>query len=231
LLGDIFDFWFEYTKVVPRGFVLVIAKLRELADSGVKIKYFTGNHDMWIFDYLPKVINAELFRGPQEITIGGKAFYIAHGDEFSKSKKYHLMKSMFANRFFQFLFKWIHPDLGCKIALHCSKSSRKKHIFPKNMDFEKENLVIQARQILEKKHFDFFVFGHRHIPYLYNLDTDFDADADFNDNPNDNLNHNRSGKRKGVSCVTNTGDWLFNFSYAVFDGERLELRKFQTAEK
>ncbi len=200
LLGDIFDFWFEYKYVVPRGFVPVMAKLKELSDSGVKIVYFTGNHDMWVFDYLPKVINAEIIRNPEVRTIGGKTFYMGHGDGLGRADhKYNAMKWMFHCRFFQFLFKWIHPDWGCKIALWCSKTSRKKHkLYTPN--YETEFLVKYARTVLETSHYDFFIFGHRHIPYQHQLDEN--------------------------TLFTNVGDWLFNFSYAVFDGEKLDLLKF-----
>ena len=200
LLGDIFDFWFEYSYVVPRGFVIVLAKLRELSDAGVKIKYFTGNHDMWVFDYLPKVIGAELHTVLREIA--GKKFYIAHGDGLGKyDRKYNLMKGMFHNRFFQFMFKWIHPDWGCRFALWCSHRSRLKHDLPETPDYEKEFLVMYSREVLKKEHFDYFVFGHRHIPYQYALDDS--------------------------SLFTNIGDWLFNFSYAVYDGENISLQKHQ----
>ncbi len=202
LLGDIFDFWFEYSYVVPRGFVIVLAKLRELSDAGVKIKYFTGNHDMWVFDYLPKVIGAELHTVPELREIAGKKFYIAHGDGLGKyDRKYNLMKGMFHNRFFQFMFKWIHPDLGCRFALWCSHRSRLKHDLPETPDYEKEFLVMYSREVLKKEHFDYFVFGHRHIPYQYALDDS--------------------------SLFTNIGDWLFNFSYAVYDGENISLQKHQ----
>ena len=202
LLGDIFDFWFEYSYVVPRGFVIVLAKLRELSDAGVKIKYFTGNHDMWVFDYLPKVIGAELHTVPEVREIAGKKFYIAHGDGLGKyDRKYNLMKGMFHNRFFQFMFKWIHPDWGCRFALWCSHRSRLKHDLPETPDYEKEYLVMYSREVLKKEHFDYFVFGHRHIPYQYVLDDS--------------------------SLFTNIGDWLFNFSYAVYDGENISLQKHQ----
>ncbi len=201
LLGDIFDFWFEYKYVVPRGFVQVFVKLKELSESGVKIKYFTGNHDMWVFDYLPQIIGAELIRDSVIRKIGDKKFCIAHGDGLGKfDRKYNMMKWMFHNKFFQFLFRWIHPDLGCRLALWCSKTSRKKHILPRNPDYESEFLVRYARQVLENEHCDFFVFGHRHISFQYKLNE--------------------------KSLFTNIGDWLFNFSYAVFDGETLKLMKF-----
>ncbi len=202
LLGDIFDFWFEYSYVVPRGFVIVLAKLRELSDAGVRIKYFTGNHDMWVFDYLPEVIGAELHTVPEVREIAGKKFYIAHGDGLGKyDRKYNLMKGMFHNRFFQFMFKWIHPDWGCRFALWCSRRSRLKHDLPETPDYEKEFLVMYSREVLKKEHFDYFVFGHRHIPYQYALDDS--------------------------SLFTNIGDWLFNFSYAVYDGENISLQKHQ----
>lgn len=210
LLGDIFDFWFEYKCVVPRGFVLVLAKLNELAQNGVKIKFFTGNHDMWIFDYIPQIINAELIRKPEIINIGKHKFFIAHGDGLCKSERgYNLMKSMFSNRFFQFLFKSIHPDIGCRIALWCSKTSRNSHrknhnMNCKNFNPENELLVQFAKQKLKSDHYDFFVFGHRHVVYQYKLANN--------------------------SLFTSIGDWLNNFSYAVYDGQSLQLQKYINAK-
>lgn len=196
-----FDFWFEYKYVVPKGYSRIFSKLKEMSENGIKIKYFTGNHDMWVYDYLPAEIGAELYRKPETREIDGKKFYIAHGDGLGGyDKKYNLLKKVFANKFLQFMFKCIHPDLGYAIALSCSKSSRKKHYFPTNINYEEEFLVKYSRTVLEKEHFDYFVFGHRHIPYQYNL--------------------------AGDSLFTNIGDWLFNFSYVVYDNGNLNLIKY-----
>ncbi len=200
LAGDIFDFWFEYKHVAPRGFNRIISKLREISDSGIKITYFTGNHDMWIFGYLPEAIGAELIRGIQIREINGKKLYIGHGDGLGPyDKSYNFLKKIFSSKFFQFLFKLVHPEISFRIALKWSSSSRKKHKYPAKTDFNDEWLVMFAKTVLEKEHIDFFVFGHRHIPFQ----------AQIGDN----------------TVFTNLGDWLFNFSYAVFDGEKMELKR------
>jgi UDP-2,3-diacylglucosamine hydrolase len=202
LAGDIFDFWFEYKHVAPRGFYRILAKLREISDSGIKLTYFTGNHDMWIFNYLPQAIGAELIRGTQIREVNGKKLFIGHGDGLGPyDKKYNFLKSIFSSRFFQFLFKLLHPELSFRIALKWSSSSRKSHKYPKKTDFNDEWLVMFSKKVLEKEHIDFFVFGHRHIPFQVKL--------------GDN------------TVFTNLGDWLFNFSYAVFDGETMELKRME----
>ncbi|MDD3741753.1 MAG: UDP-2,3-diacylglucosamine diphosphatase [Bacteroidales bacterium] len=202
LNGDIFDFWFEYKHVVPVGFFKLISKIRELSDSGIKISYFTGNHDMWIFHYLPKAMGAELIRGVQIREVNGKIFYIGHGDGLGPyDKSYNFLKKIFSSKFFQFLFRIIHPEISFRIALKWSSTSRSKHKYPKNINFEDEWLVKYSQGVLEKQHIDFFIFGHRHIPFQLNL--------------------------KENSVFTNLGDWLFNFSYAVFDGKNLELKSFK----
>ncbi|HOZ30989.1 MAG TPA: UDP-2,3-diacylglucosamine diphosphatase [Bacteroidales bacterium] len=201
LAGDIFDFWFEYKHVVPAGFYKLISKLRELSDSGIKLTYFTGNHDMWIFKYLPKAIGAELVRGIQTREINGKKLYIGHGDGLGPyDKQYNFLKRIFSSKFFQFLFKTIHPEISFRIARKWSSTSRSKHKYPENIDYNEEWLVKYSKSVLETEPFDFFVFGHRHIPFQIKL--------------NDQSN------------FTNLGDWLFNFSYAVFDGTQLELKFF-----
>ncbi|MDR2836913.1 MAG: UDP-2,3-diacylglucosamine diphosphatase [Bacteroidales bacterium] len=200
-LGDIFDFWFEYKYLVPRNFVRFLTKIRELSDSGIIINFFTGNHDMWIFDYLPEICQLNLFRKPVTREIFGKVFFIGHGDGLGNyDKKYNLLKVFFASKICQFLFKTIHPSISFRIANTWSRNSRKKHKISKNFDIEKENLVKFAREELKKQHIDFFVFGHSHRPLQIKLEKD---------------------------CVfTNTGDWLENFTYSVFDGECLVLKKF-----
>lgn len=206
LTGDIFDFWFEYKHLVPKGFYRLFSKLREISDSGIKITYFTGNHDMWIFGYLPQAIGAELVREVQVRTINGKKLYIGHGDGLGPyDKKYNFLKKIFSSSFFQFLFRTMHPSIAFRIALKWSSSSRKRHKFPKKDSFEDEWLVKYARSVLEKQDIDFFIFGHRHIPFQVQLSE--------------------------KTVFTNLGDWLFNFSYAVFDGEKVELKRMWEVEE
>jgi UDP-2,3-diacylglucosamine hydrolase len=203
--GDMFDFWFEYKHLVPRGFASLFAKLRELSDNGIKITYYAGNHDMWTFGYIEQVTGAELIRGTQVREIGGKTFYIGHGDGLGPyDKRYNFLKKIFSSKFFQFLFRLIHPSITFRIAFAWSSSSRKKHRYRDKISFEEEWLVKYSRTVLESQPVDYFVFGHRHIPFQHPL--------------------------SDKTLFTNLGDWLFNFSYAVFDGEKMELKKYEISD-
>ncbi|MBK9412257.1 MAG: UDP-2,3-diacylglucosamine diphosphatase [Bacteroidetes bacterium] len=201
LLGDVFDFWFEYRTVVPRGYVRLLGKLAELSDSGIKIHYFTGNHDMWTFDYLEKELNVIIYRAPIEISYNGKAFYIGHGDGLGPGDHgYKFIKKVFASKVCQWLFARLHPNFGIGIANYFSKKSRiaTGTTDEKFLGEEKEWLVIYSKEILAKKHFDYLIFGHRHLP----LDIKIDS-----------------------SRYINLGDWIQYFTYGVFDGAEFELKK------
>jgi len=204
LLGDVFDFWFEYKTVVPRGFVRLLGKLAEFTDAGIPVHYFTGNHDMWTFDYLTKELNVKLYRAPIEATYNGKQFYIGHGDGLGPGDRgYKFIKRIFASPVCQWLFARLHPNLGVGIANYFSGKSR---IATGTTDEtyhgeEKEWLVIHAKEILRKKHFDYFVFGHRHLP----------LDIAVSNN----------------TRYINLGDWVQYNTYAVFDGQKLELKKYE----
>jgi UDP-2,3-diacylglucosamine hydrolase len=203
LLGDVFDFWFEYKTVVPRGFVRLLGKLAELSDSGVKIHYFTGNHDMWTFDYLAKELNVKIYRVPIEAEYGNKKFYIGHGDGLGPGDHgYKFIKKVFSSKFCQWLFALLHPNLGIGIAEYFSRKSRiaTGTTDEKFLGEEKEWLVIHSKELLEKKHYDFLIFGHRHLP----LDI----------------------KINGTSRYVNIGDWIRYFSYGVFDGKDFHLKYF-----
>jgi UDP-2,3-diacylglucosamine hydrolase len=203
LLGDVFDFWFEYRTVVPRGHVRLLGKLAELSDKGIHIHYFTGNHDMWTFDYLQKEIGVELHRNPIEKEYGGKKFYIGHGDGLGPGDYgYKFIKKVFASPISQWLFARLHPNLGVGIAQYFSRKSRVAtgNIDETYLGEEKEWLVIHSKELLDKKHYDYLIFGHRHLP----LDI----------------------KINGSSRYINLGDWFRSNTYAVFDGENLELKKF-----
>jgi len=204
LLGDVFDFWFEYKYAVPRGYVRLLGKLAELNDSGIKLHYFTGNHDMWVFDYLPTEIGVSVYREPVTRTISGKKFYIGHGDGLGPGDHgYKFIKKVFANKVCQWLFARLHPNFGIPLALYFSRKSRiaTGTTDEKFLGEKKEWLIIHSKEILEKEHFDYFVFGHRHLPIDFNL--------------SDN------------SRYVNLGEWINYNTYAVFDGAELKLEKFE----
>lgn len=203
LVGDLFDFWFEYKTVVPRGYVRILGKIAELTDSGIPVHLFTGNHDMWIFDYLPKEINIILHKEPIEREFDGKKFFIGHGDGLGPGDKgYKFLKKVFANKFCQWLFAWIHPNLGMKIANYWSHRSRifNEENEEKFLGEDKEWLVAYCNKVLQKKHYDYFIFGHRHLP----LDI----------------------KLSDSSRYINLGEWFKSNSYAVFDGNDISLKYY-----
>ena len=204
LMGDVFDFWFEYKTVVPKGHVRLLGKLAELSDSGIKLHYFTGNHDMWTFDYLEKEINVTIYRSPIERNYSGKDFYIGHGDGLGPGDHgYKFIKTIFASKICQWLFARLHPNFGIGIANYFSRKSRigtgtTDEVFRGE---EKEWLVIYSKEILAKKYFDYLIFGHRHLP----------LDITINNK----------------SRYINLGDWIQYFTYGVFDGKDFELKKFE----
>ncbi|GGD80702.1 UDP-2,3-diacylglucosamine diphosphatase [Planktosalinus lacus] len=203
LLGDLFDFWFEYKQVVPKGFVRVLGKLAELSDAGIPIYYFVGNHDLWMDDYFKKELNIPVFHKPQEFTLGNKLFLIGHGDGLGPGDKgYKRMKKVFTNPFCKWLFRWLHPDLGVRLAKHLSVKN-KLISGDEDVNFlgeENEWLAHYAKRKLETKHYDYFIFGHRHFPMEIKVGTN--------------------------STYFNLGDWITHFTYGVFDGERFELKEF-----
>ena len=204
LLGDIFDFWFEYKKVVPKGFTRLLGTLASMVDRGAKIDFYIGNHDMWTFGYLAQETGMNVIYEPQIKTYHGKRFYIAHGDGLGPyDKGYKRLKAVFTNKFARFLFRWLHPDIGVWLAHTWSHKSR----YDDGEDFvpflgeDKEWLVKYAKTVLETEHIDYFVFGHRHITNIVDL--------------------------PGNSKLYYTGDWLKNFSYLDFDGEQIELKYYK----
>lgn len=203
LVGDVFDFWFEYKQVVPKGFIRFLGKLAELSDLGVKITLFKGNHDMWVFDYLVKELNVEIVSDELEIERNGKKLYIHHGDGLGPGDtKYKILKKFFRSNFCQWLFARLHPNLGVGIATGWSKRSRLASKDPEYfMGEDKEYLIIHSKKLQEIKHYDYFIYGHRHLP----------ADIDLG-----------NGSR-----YINLGEWLNYNSYAVMDGEEIELKYFE----
>ncbi len=200
LVGDVFDHWFEYKKVVPKGFVRILGKLAELRDSGVEIEFFTGNHDTWMFTYFEEELNIPIHRGPIEVNLSGFQFLIGHGDGLGPGDfGYKFIKKIFTNKILQKLFSLFHPNFGLSIMKMFSKTSRKRN--PDETVFlgkEKEWLVQYSESRIKEKSFDFLIFGHRHLPIDYTLSN-------------------------GKSRYINLGDWFNHFSYARFDGQNLEL--------
>ncbi len=207
IVGDIFDFWHEYQTVVPKGFVRLQGKIASITDTGIPVHVFTGNHDMWMFGYLEDELGVKLHRHPIRIELNGKKLYVGHGDGLGPGDHgYKFIKRVFNNPVCQFLFRWLHPDLGTKLAAWLSYKSRfgisgNKKVLEEFQGEDKEWLVQYAVEMLQKEHFDYFIFGHRHLP------------LDMQVGPN--------------SRYINTGDWLDYNSYAVFDGANLELKYYK----
>lgn len=208
LMGDIFDFWFEYKTVIPKGFVRLLGKLAELTDGGLPVHLFRGNHDVWAFDYLEKEVGIQLHRHPEIVVIQGKKFYLNHGDGYGPGDNgYKFLKFIFASRFNQWLFRWLHPDIGSRLGLYFSHKSRIANIAKEGKsekaDFlEKERLVMFTEEYVKKDpSIDYYILGHRHIP----LD----------------LKLNEKSR-----CII-LGDWITNFTYAVFDGSDVTLEYYK----
>lgn len=203
LVGDLFDFWFEYKHAVPRGFTRVLGALAELTDGGLPIHVFTGNHDMWIFDYLPNETGVQLHRSPIQKEWNGQSFFIGHGDGLGPGDYgYKFIKRVFASKACQWLFARLHPNFGIALANFWSRTSRKSSAEADRtyLGEDKEWLVQYCKEVLEHRYYDVFIFGHRHLP----LDIALTPESRY----------------------INLGDWLGYFTYAVFDGERIELLKY-----
>lgn len=209
LLGDMFDFWYEFKTVVPKGYTRFLGKLSELTDLGVEVHFFTGNHDIWCGDYLTKECGVILHRHPLTTEIYGKEFYLAHGDGLGDpDRKFKMLRAIFHNRTLQTLFSALHPRWSMEFGLNWAKHSRLKRVNGKEPDYMGENnefLVLYTKDYL-KSHPDinFFIYGHRHIE----LDLMLSA----------------------KSRIVILGDWINYFSYAVFDGENLFLEEFVEGE-
>lgn len=207
LVGDIFDFWFEYRYTIPKGFVRLQGKLAELSDAGIPIAFFTGNHDMWMFDYFPKELGIPIYRDPLVLEVGEQKLLIGHGDGLGPGDTtYKFLKKFFNSRICQWLFARIHPNLGIFIA---NKWSRKSRITNMKRDEkfqgeEGEFLWVYTRDLEKQQHHDFYIFGHRHLPL--------------------NL------KVSDTSRYINLGEWVNFNTYAVYDGTDVELKVFNNTK-
>ncbi len=207
IVGDLFDFWYEYKKVVPKGYVRILGKLAELTDSGIPIHFFVGNHDMWMKDYFETELNIPVYFEPHPFTFNNKTFLIGHGDGLGPGDHgYKFIKKIFRSKISQFFFGILPPYIGMGIANYFSQKSRAQtgQTDEKFLGEEKEWLIIYCREILKTTHYDYFIFGHRHLPINFNL--------------------------SASSLYVNLGDWIKYNSYAVFDGEKLELKYYKNNE-
>lgn len=210
LLGDLFDFWFEYKTVIPRGYVRVLGKLAEVVDRGIPIHFFRGNHDLWAFRYLQEEVGLTLYREPVSREFAGKKFFIAHGDGLGPGDYgYKILRNIFELKFNQFLFRWLHPDIGTRLGLYWSARSRYAHMLREarqarmniTPDFSNTRLAIFCREKLNAgEYYDYFVFGHWHVAHIEQIGP--------------------------TSFYIHLGDWLTNFTYGVFDGETFQLHRF-----
>ncbi len=192
LLGDILDYWYEYRYVVPRGFTRFLGKLAELSDSGIEIHWFIGNHDIWIFDYLPQELGISIHDGTLITEIGGKRFFLSHGDNVGKRpRSFRLLRTIFRNRFCQLLYAAIHPRWSVGFAHNWSSHSRKAGENPEYQGEKNEHLVCFAKEHLQTEAIDYFIFGHRHIFLDLALPRQ--------------------------SRIVILGDWIKHPSYATFD--------------
>ncbi len=203
LVGDMFDFWFEYSKVIPKGHVRLLGKLAELSDAGIQLHFFVGNHDMWMKNYFQQELNIPVYFNPQAFTFNTTSFYIGHGDGLGpKDHGYKFIKKVFRSPLSQWLFSILPPAIGMGLAHYFSRKSRGSEHHPEEIFLgeEREWLLIYSKEILQKQKHNFFIFGHRHLPIDYRLS-------------------------KGSRYI-NLGEWINFCTYAVFDGVDLELKSF-----
>ncbi len=202
LVGDIFDFWFEYPNVIPKGFIRFQGKLAQLRDEGIPVIFFTGNHDMWMFDYFPKELGISVHREPLVFEVGEEKLFVGHGDGLGPGDHiYKLIKLFFASKVCQWMFKWLHPNVGMRIAQIWSSRSRLASDRKEVKSYgEKEWLYQYILQVEKENQHDYYIFGHRHLP----------ADV------------------KGSNFqYVNLGEWVHHRTYAVYDGSMLDLRYFE----
>jgi len=205
IVGDLFDFWYEYRTVVPKGYTRILGKMASITDSGISMYFFVGNHDMWMKGYFEKELNIPVYFEPKIFEFNNKKFYIGHGDGLGPGDHgYKFIKKIFRNPICQWLFGILPPAIGVGIANYMSRSSRAAtgQTDARFLGEENEWLITYSKEVLQQQPFDYFIFGHRHLPIDFQLTEN--------------------------SRYINLGDWIKYDSYAVFDGSQLEL-KYHTA--
>jgi UDP-2,3-diacylglucosamine hydrolase len=200
LIGDIFDFWWEYKHVVPRGFTRFLGTVAAITDSGIPVHFFTGNHDMWVSDYLINECGVIMHTGPLNISFSGKKFHIAHGEGLGNQNfAYNILLKIFHNKPIRALYSALHPSIGVRMGHRWSLNSRLgRGITTEFLGEDKEDLIRYAVSLSEKEKIDYFIFGHRHLAMTYKL--------------------------KNNSKIVFLGDWIKHSSYAEWDGINLMLK-------
>lgn len=204
LMGDLFDFWHEWKYVVPKGYIRVLGKIAELKDSGIEIYFFVGNHDLWMKNYFEEELGIPVYFEKRYYEINNKNFLLAHGDGLGPGDKgYKRMKKVFTNPLAQWAFRWLHPDIAMRIANYMSQknkliSGEEDKAF---LGEDKEFLIQYAKEKLKTENIDYFVFGHRHLPLIFDLE-------------------------KGAKYI-NLGDWIVYFTFGVYDGGSFEVQTFE----
>jgi UDP-2,3-diacylglucosamine hydrolase len=212
IVGDLFDFWYEYKKVVPKGYVRILGKLAEITDAGIPIHFFVGNHDMWMRDYFQKELNIPVYFDPVSFEFNGKKFLVGHGDGLGPGDNgYKFIKKIFRNKACKWLFGILPPAIGMGIAHYFSRKSRAQtgQTDEKFLGEDKEWLIVHCKEVLKKEYYDYLVFGHRHLPIDFTL---------------------KDTVSQKESRYINLGDWIKYFSYAEFDGENLALKYYKPGE-
>ena len=205
LVGDIFDFWFEYKEVIPKGFIPFVSKIHQLRERGIPILFFTGNHDLWMKNYFTQELGIPVYHHPIELSVNGKKILVGHGDGLGPGDHtYKLIKKVFVNPVAQWLFRWFHPDLGIKLAKAWSGKSRISNLEKKENHFlgEDEWLWKYCKDMESKVHHDYYIFGHRHLPLELKVSEN--------------------------STYFNLGEWVSQFTYLELDQEGPKLKTFSS---
>jgi len=203
LLGDLFDAWMEYKRVVPKGYVRFLGQLAALSDAGIELRIFTGNHDLWMHGYFEEELGARVYKEAQTLSIGRHRFHLAHGDGLSEQETtYRFMKRVFHHPVAQWVYRQLHPDLGLKLADYFSRLGPKHREGNEDKidDYTREHQLMYARKLLQNEHLDYLIFGHRHLPYTLELE--------------------------GKAQFINLGDWIRYDTYAVYDGNTTRLLNY-----
>lgn len=202
LVGDIFDFWFEYQEAIPKGYVRFQGKLAELADAGINIYFFPGNHDLWYREYFKKEIGVRIFEGPISLELGTKRFLVGHGDGLGDGDRaFKFIKRIFTSKIAQWLYRWIHPDVGIWLAKYWSSSSRSKNLTKDEVFLGEKEVLFQYCKAMEQlSHHDYYLFGHRHLPLEMEI--------------------------SNKSTYINLGEWVKANSYLEYDGNQATLQYF-----
>ena len=197
IVGDLFDYWFEYRSVVPKNYFRLFTKLSELTEQNIRLVFIAGNHDFWVKDYFSNELGMDVHRNPLDVTISGKRFLLHHGDGLLKDDLgYKILKKILRNRINIFLFSLLHPDLSGWIARWSSHTSRQ---YTSKRTYEGSGMLEFATRMIKTEGFDFVVMGHNHVSSYHSIDG---------------------------GAYVNLGDWIDENTYAVFDGKNIKLKKW-----